>query len=175
MTELRQRDIAIRSTKVTRSAKGKTCTARFPGICNGNPETTVWAHLNGGAFGKGAARKAHDVLGFHACFDCHSYYDVGHGTRALLDNDTFLECLLEAVCETYVRLIRAGIVVVPIDEPTPLNDRPVKPRKPPSQRGKVGQSRKMVSAGKPIPQRVNPWPSGRKLPSRRQEQERTGR
>jgi len=91
------REDPIRSSKVLRSAKGQPCSARFPGICNGNPETTVWAHLNGSAFGKGMGQKAHDVLGFHACSDCHSYYDIGHGTKAWLDNDTLLTCVLEAV------------------------------------------------------------------------------
>jgi len=31
--------------------------------CNGNPETTVFAHLNGAAFGKGKGQKAHDIAG----------------------------------------------------------------------------------------------------------------
>lgn len=151
MSELRQRIEPIRSSKVLRSAKGKPCAARFPGICNGNPETTVWAHLNGAAFGKGAAVKAHDVLGFHACSDCHAYYDVGHGTKAWLDNDTFVSCVLEAVCETWVRLIADGIVVVPMDAPKPFHTRSTKPRKPAEQRGKIVQRktdwppRKLVS------------------------------
>lgn len=142
----------IRSQKVLRSAKGQPCSARFPGICNGNPETTVWAHLNGAAFGKGLGVKAHDVLGFHACFACHAYFDVGHGTKALLSNDTLLECVLSAVCETYVRLITAGIVIVPLDAETLSADRPVKPRKPASERT-------------PIPQRETVWPK-RQMKSR---------
>jgi hypothetical protein len=136
----------IRSQKVLRSAKGQPCSARFPGICNGNPETTVWAHLNGGAFGKGLGVKAHDVLGFHACFACHSYYDTGHGTKAWLDNDTLLECVLSAVCETYVRLIVAGIVIVPLDAERLSSDKPTPPRKPKADR-------------KAIPQRKTEWPS----------------
>jgi hypothetical protein len=145
----------IRSSKVLNSARGQPCAARFPGICNGNPETTVFAHLNGAAFGKGGAIKAHDVLGFHACAACHAYYDVGHGTRAILDNDTLLECVLGAVCETWVRLIRAGIIFVPEDAPKPFHDKPVKPRKP-------------VEDRRSIPQRENPWPprGSRKMQSR---------
>jgi hypothetical protein len=139
----------IRSQKVLRSAKGQPCSARFPGICNGNPETTVWAHLNGGAFGKGMGMKAHDVLGFHACFACHNYLDTGHGTRPILSNDTLLECVLSAVCETYVRLIVAGIVIVPQDIATPLADRPAKPRKPASERTKIPHR------NSPIPKRAD--------------------
>jgi hypothetical protein len=136
----------IRSQKVLRSAKGQPCSARFPGICNGNPGTTVWAHLNGGAFGKGLGVKAHDVLGFHACFACHSYYDTGHGTRALIDNDTLLECVLSAVCETYVRLITAGIVIVPLDAERLSADKPVPPRKPKGQRKAIPHSSRPIPA-----------------------------
>lgn len=140
----------IRSEKVLRSAKGQECSARFPGICNHNPETTVWAHLNGAAFGKGASIKAHDVLGFHACSSCHAYYDVGHGTRPLLSAAELLSCILSAVCETWVRLIRAGIVFVPEDAAKPFAERPVKPRPPKSER-------RAIPAGKPLESRPN-WP-----------------
>ena len=135
----------IRSRKVLDSAKGQPCSARFPGICNGDPATTVFAHLNGAAFGKGMGLKAHDVLGFHACFACHSYYDTGHGTHALLDNETLIECVLSAVCETWVRLIVARIVVVPLDVETLSHDAPAKPRKPKAER-------------KSIPARADAWP-----------------
>lgn len=136
----------IRSQKVLRSAKGQPCSARFPGICNGNPETTVWAHLNGGAFGKGLGVKAHDVLGFHACFDCHRYLDVGHGTRPILSNDVLLECVLSAVCETYVRLIVAGIVIVPLDAERLSADKPIPPRKPKRQRKAIPHSKQPIPA-----------------------------
>jgi len=130
------RETPIRSSKVLRSAKGQPCSARFPGICNGNPETTVWAHLNSGSFGKGMGQKAHDVLGFHACSACHAAYDLGHGTKSWLAGDMH-KYVLEAVCETYVRLIRAGIVVVPVDAPKPFAERATKPRKPPAERKKI--------------------------------------
>ena len=140
----------IRSKKVLNSARGQQCSMRLPGICNGNPETTVWAHLNGAAFGKGMGQKAHDILGFHACSECHRYYDVGHGTRALFSEDAMLEAVLSAVCETYVRLVRAGIVVVHQDAPKPFHDRPTGKSK--------GQGRK-------IPHGETNWPS-KPIPSR---------
>ncbi|MEO9231533.1 MAG: nuclease domain-containing protein [Devosia sp.] len=142
----------IRSRKVLDSANGKPCSARFPGICNGNPETTVWAHLNGAAFGKGMGIKAHDVLGFHSCSSCHAYYDVGHGTRPILTTDELLGYILSAVCETWVRLIRDGIIIVPLDPERLSSAKPVKPRKPPEDRAKIsgrgfstGQSRSIPS------------------------------
>lgn len=153
MTELRQREEPIRSAKILRSAKGAPCTARFPGICNGNTETTVWCHLNGHAFGKGMGVKAHDILGLHACSSCHAYLDVGHGTKPVLTNEELLQCVLRGVTETWVRLVRAGIIVVPQDVETSFHDKPVKPRKPPQERAK-------------IPARVDPWPKGRKIPAR---------
>jgi len=146
----------IRSAKVLNSAKGQPCSARFPGICCGNPETTVWAHLNGAAFGKGAGIKAHDVLGFHACYACHSYYDVGHGTKPLLSPAELLGYVLSAVCETWVRLIRAGIVIVPLDPERLSQDKPVKPRKPPEQRRKVPAGRPLESRSTFAPKASRP-------------------
>jgi hypothetical protein len=147
-----QRIEPIRSNKVLRSARGQPCSARFPSICNGNPETTVWAHLNGHTFGKGMGIKAHDVLGFHACADCHAYYDVGHGTKPVLTTEELLACVLDAVCATYVRLIRMGVVVVPIDISTPAAQRPAKARKPPEQRASI-PSRPMPSTGRKLASR----------------------
>lgn len=118
----------IRSSKILRHARGQACSMQLPGICSGNPETTVFAHLNG--FGKGMGIKTHDVLGFFSCDQCHQYYDVGHGTKPQMSNDYLLEAVLSAVCKTWVKLIADGVVVVPQD-PAP------KPRgiKPKAQRG----------------------------------------
>lgn len=142
----------IRSRKVIASAKGAPCSVRFPGICNGNAETTVWCHLNGHAFGKGAGIKAHDVLGFAGCSECHNYYDVGHGTNPLISNDTLLECVLSAVCESYVRLIVSGVVIVPLDAERLSSERAVPARKPPAER-------KAIVSNPVIPQRANSWPA----------------
>lgn len=134
----------IRSRAVLDSARGAPCAARFPGICNGDQATTVWCHLNGHAFGKGAGIKAHDIAGFAGCSACHAYYDTGHGTKPQISTDTLLECVLSAVLECYVRLIVTGVVSVPQDTVTPASDRPIKPRKPATQR-------------QPIPARKGAW------------------
>lgn len=144
----------IRSRKILDSAKGQTCSLRFPeGICGANPETTVWAHLNGARYGKGAGIKAHDILGAHACDRCHAYLDVGHGTKPLISNETLLECVLGGVTETWVRLIAMGLVVVPRDPERLSSERPVKPRKP------VGERKAIPASDRPIPQRANAWPA----------------
>lgn len=57
--------------KYTRSARGKHCQVRIPGVCNGNPETVVFAHLNGG--GMGAKRLS--IHGAYACSACHDVLD----------------------------------------------------------------------------------------------------
>lgn len=131
----------IRSQAVIDSARGAPCTARFPGICCGDPATTVWAHLNGHAFGKGAGIKAHDILGFHACFACHAYYDTGHGTRPLMTDADLTWAVLGAVTETWVRLIQSKVISIPLDKAKPASARTVPPRKPKAERQKIDGSR----------------------------------
>ena len=134
----------IRSSKILRYAKGQSCALRLPGICNGNPETVVFCHLNSGAAGKGMGIKAHDSLGFFGCSACHAAYDQQRGRSELA-----LE-VLDAVCETHVLLVRAGLIVVDQD-PAP-KPRGTKARKPKAERAPI-QSR-------------NEWPQGRKIQSR---------
>lgn len=53
------------------AAEGQECQVRIPGVCKGNPATTVLAHLNGA----GMAMKVADFQGAHCCFDCHAVID----------------------------------------------------------------------------------------------------
>ena len=62
-------------SKITESARDEMCTVRLPGICNFDRKTTVWAHGNGSAAGRGMWMKAHDLLGAYACSCCHDVYD----------------------------------------------------------------------------------------------------
>lgn len=55
-----------------RYAAGRACVARIPGVCNGNPETTVLAHLKRGWCG---SIKPPDICGVDACSDCHDVID----------------------------------------------------------------------------------------------------
>ena len=61
------------SKKIRNSARGEDCTLRIPGVCNGNPETTVWAHLP--HWSKGMGKKAVDISGCYACSSCHDFID----------------------------------------------------------------------------------------------------
>ena len=58
-------------SKITKSARGEECQVRIPGVCNHNPETTIFAHLRGGGMGK----KQPDSEGAYCCSDCHDLYD----------------------------------------------------------------------------------------------------
>ena len=59
-----------------KEAKGRDCAIRIPGICNGNPETTVLAHLNNKRlFAIGTGQKVPDIFGSFSCNDCHDAVD----------------------------------------------------------------------------------------------------
>ena len=127
------REPPIRSSKYLRGSKGSPCTFMGP-TCNGNPETTVFAHLNGAAFGKGKGQKAHDIAGLDACFECHSYIDVGHGTKPLMSDAEFYWHQLRGVVLTMLQRVRQGILTVPLDPEHLSHERPTPPRKPPAPR-----------------------------------------
>lgn len=77
---------------------------RIPGICNGNPETTVLAHLNGGGMG----RKRHDLHGAWCCSDCHDVLDGR--TRTLFARGDIALFHLEGVIRTQEALISEGLM-----------------------------------------------------------------
>lgn len=62
-------------------ARGEDCTAMIPGVCNFNPETTVLAHSNLMADGKGMGYKSDDSSGIFCCSSCHSFLDQGKATK----------------------------------------------------------------------------------------------
>ncbi|MDF0506578.1 DUF1364 family protein [Burkholderia cenocepacia] len=64
-------------SKITESARGEACTLRFPGVCNFNWETTVWAHGNVLGDGKAKGKKLvrYDHIGCYACYACHMVLD----------------------------------------------------------------------------------------------------
>lgn len=100
--------IKIRSKKITDSAKGEDCTLRIPGICNGNPETTVFAHLPGN---KGTGTKNHDIFGVYACSDCHDWLD-GRSDKYAVAMLTREKEYLRALQETQIKLYQKGLLKV---------------------------------------------------------------
>lgn len=73
-----------KSTPIRNSARGQECTLRFDGICNHNPETTVWCHSNRLADGKGMGLKAPDEQGCYGCSDCHAWLDGGYAASGAI-------------------------------------------------------------------------------------------
>lgn len=55
-------------------ARGQPCMVRIPGTCNGNPETTVLAHIRRGNVA-GIGQKPPDLCGVWACSACHDAID----------------------------------------------------------------------------------------------------
>lgn len=64
----------IEIPKIRKSAKGEPCTMNLD-VCNGNWETTVWAHSNYLEDGKGMGQKADDIFGAYMCKACHDEFD----------------------------------------------------------------------------------------------------
>ena len=62
-------------SKITEFARGQECLLRLPGVCRGGTDSTVWAHSNRYADGKGLGKKADDRNGAPACYWCHAVYD----------------------------------------------------------------------------------------------------
>ena len=62
-------------------ARNEACTGlRYGGYCHCDPATTVLAHSNSLAHGKGMARKAADFFSCFLGFDCHAWLDQGKGS-----------------------------------------------------------------------------------------------
>lgn len=103
----------IRSKKITQSAKGEFCTLRVPGVCNNDPDTTVFAHLPGN---KGTSTKNHDLFGVYACNRCHDWLDgrnaativAGYSSNSLSGEIN----KMKAVQETQLKLVEKGILEV---------------------------------------------------------------
>ncbi|MEW4951473.1 DUF1364 domain-containing protein [Pseudomonas asiatica] len=96
----------MRQTKLTKAARGRDCQVRIPGVCNGNPETTVLAHYRmAGTCGVGY--KPNDLQGAWACSACH---DVCDGRRSNIGRDEARQYHAEGVMRTQALLLREGLV-----------------------------------------------------------------
>mgnify|MGYP000498261172 CR=1 FL=1 len=112
-----QKQKRIKSKAITNSARGENCTLRIYGVCNGNPETTVFAHAKGGGMGM----KAHDIHGCYACSSCHEWIDGGwtrpmgegigiqarekHKHQAIMESE-----VLRAMMKTQTILFQKGLI-----------------------------------------------------------------
>lgn len=94
-------------TPIRKSAKGQPCQVRVPNVCNGDPNTTVLAHLNG--FGMGM--KAGDHEAAFSCSACHAWLDGGY-VQAGYSRDIRDLWHLQAVIWTQQILIEMGLIEV---------------------------------------------------------------
>ena len=94
-------------SKITDYARGKPCTIRLP-VCNGNPETSVWAHINSIRWGAGRGIKGPDICGAIACSSCHDIIDGRVYTTIARDNIKL--SALEGHMESIAMLDRDGII-----------------------------------------------------------------
>lgn len=95
---------------ITESARDEDCTIRLPMLCNFDKATTVWAHANGSAPGKGIGMKSHDLLGAYACSCCHDVYDRRVPVE-MLRTDVEL-AFWQGHARSVLKLIEKGIVVL---------------------------------------------------------------
>lgn len=71
-----------RSLPYRAMARDKPCMLALPGVCSRDWSTTVLAHSNRGADGKGGAIKASDERAVWACAACHAWLDQGSAPAA---------------------------------------------------------------------------------------------
>lgn len=94
-------------TNLRKLAKGQVCEIRLPGICNGNPETTVLAHVRMIGL-SGTGLKSPDLFAAYACSDCHDAVD-GRTNYGLSAFERRL-ALLEGVIRTQAKLIELDLL-----------------------------------------------------------------
>lgn len=93
---------------ITESARGEKCTVRIPFVCNHNPDTVVFAHINGIRFGHGAGIKT--KLGAYACSACHDVLDGRVRRPQGMTKHDLLLAHYEGVLETLIRLFEKGLI-----------------------------------------------------------------
>lgn len=89
------------------SARGEICTVQIAGVCNGNVETTVLAHLRFAGFG-GMGKKPDDLIALYACSACHDRLDGRTGP--FLDRDDWHFYALRGLARTHVRMVETGVL-----------------------------------------------------------------
>lgn len=91
-----------RSERITKSAKGKACTADWCG-CGGSTETTVFCHVR--KFGiAGTGFKPPDFIGFYGCALAHHMFD--HAKDAAWS----WEGVVRAMIQTQIQLNQSGLL-----------------------------------------------------------------
>ena len=101
------------TSKITEFARGQFCTARIPGVCNHDPATSVWSHINSLRWGDGKVNKSPDICGLVACSDRHDAIDgrvKKNKAGELLDPEFVRICAYQGHFESLWLLTKAGII-----------------------------------------------------------------
>ena len=96
-------------SKLTKAARGKSCTLEIFPYCNQNPETVVGCHLNSDA--KGWGIKSPDWWLVDACSSCHDVIDGRMKTD--LSKEDIDKCVLRGLYRTLKSRIEEGLISVP--------------------------------------------------------------
>ena len=84
---------------------GEDCQVRLHGVCNFNPETTIFAHKGGAGMGM----KSADLLGAYCCSDCHDVVD-GRGKTPYHDKQDIENAFYEGIFRTQLILIEKELI-----------------------------------------------------------------
>jgi len=91
-------------SKLRKSAKGRDCQIRIPGVCTGDSSTVVLCHLPGGGMGG----KMPDLFGAFGCSACHDAVD-GRSYTAY-PSPTIKRWFYEAVFRTQELWLEEGLI-----------------------------------------------------------------
>ena len=98
----------MKSTALRESARGEQCTVQIVGICNGDTETTVLAHLPDESGGMG--RKSDDISVCYSCSSCHDAIDRRVKSISLeCDREWYLR---RAMIRTWRRMVETGLITI---------------------------------------------------------------
>lgn len=97
-----------KQSKLTKAARGQTCTIQiYPWCCN-DPDTVVFCHAPSEA--KGMAIKSPDFWGADGCRVCH---DICDGRLKVdLDDNEIYRCFMRGVFRTIRRRIDQGLIIL---------------------------------------------------------------
>lgn len=100
----------IKSTAITQSAKGESCTANIVDVCNYDPETTIFSHF---PIGAGASNKLNgDLCGGYTCSSCHDLIDGRikcYPDGSPIDREFYMR---RSMVRTLTRLYEKGLIQI---------------------------------------------------------------
>lgn len=94
-------------SRIRKSAQGKPCLLRIPGVCSGDWSTTVHCHVRRCGSG-GMGKKPPDIIGIRACHTCHDWLDRrGFVRDDEADRDTWIA---DGMVRTLMALVAEGVI-----------------------------------------------------------------